>query len=696
MVYRPDVKRDLCFVLIPFHQPFLDYYEGIIKPAAEAVGLKVEKSDEIYGTGSIIHDIWSRIWQAVVVVADVTGKNPNVNYELGLCHSLGVPTVLITQNIDDVPFDYRHRRCIPYDTEKLKWEENLRQAISQTIQKALSGEERGDDLRWPYETSAFREPRKVGSFDSSDEVMDDVIEGAGLVAASVARALGPHGIQVSLRVGKADEITVTGGAAIAFATSSSDPRRMAGIVRMQRVAAEMRDAVGDGSKLAVLLCQELLKSGRKAVKQGHVLRDVIYGMDAAVENALEQVDGSSKAVSGENLISIGRTAAGGDGAIARVVLDAFRKVGKDGLVYVEEWNGDGIELDVQEGMYFDRGYLTPDFVTDEKHGLSLLKDPFVFICDYKLSSMRELLPLLEQVAKSGRQLLLIAEDVEGEALSTLIVNKKRGTLFCVPVRAPGFGDRRLAMLEDIAILTGGTLLTRSAGYLLQNIQLSQLGRANEITVTKDGTTIVGGAGSLEAVKARVESIRNQVNNTSDGVSRERLMERLAKLASGAAVIRVGGINRQEIIETKQKVISAMHSCRAAIEDGLVAGGGLVLFKVADGVQALQFSDTAQGAGRDAVVEALKRPLRQQIENARGNAEQSIRDISGSNSATVGFNAYTRKVEDLFSAGVVDPTKMVRLSLRTAFTHARVILQTGAWAFGTEDEMGPIVPTADVS
>jgi hypothetical protein len=502
MVYRPDVQPTLCFVLMPFKEPHIEYFTGIIVPAAKDAGLTAIKADDIYGTAPIIHDIWNQIWKARAVIADVTNRNANVNYELGICHALGVPTVLITQNLDDVPFDYRHRRCILYDTKRVDWQEKLRNGITLTLRTLLAGFDY-QDLAWPYDTLVLQSLRGVGMVVPAEEGTDVVLKGSRLVRDSCRRALGPNGTNVSVNAAFGDARFDRSGAVIADATGSSDPLQQKGIEHARRLAHEMYTSVGDGSKNAILIFQDMVEAGQKALRNGVVLRDLIHEMDASVEAGVRMIESMSRAPQGRDIESVARSAAVGDVQIGRIIGEALSKTGPNGIVSLVETAQPSTSVDVREGIYFDRGFLSTRFITDEVHQRAELSDAYVLIYDYKITSMKALLPILEQVAKANIGLLVVAEDVEGEALETLVLNKEKETLRCVAVRAPAFQGGRQVFLEDIAVATGGTVISHSA-LNLESVNINQLGRARRIEVTKDSCWITGGYGDPESIRARAQ------------------------------------------------------------------------------------------------------------------------------------------------------------------------------------------------
>ena len=676
MVYRPKVEATSCFVLMPFKEPHLEYFSGIIQPAARDAGLDAIKADDIYGTVPIIQDIWNQIWKARAVIADVTDRNPNVNYELGICHSLGVPTILITQKLDDVPFDYRHLRCIVYDTKRVNWQEKLRAALTGTLKAVLTGRDVYEDLRWPYDTHALQGIRNVRSLVPAEEGTDLVIKGARLVRDACATALGPHGANISVRPAFGPSQFDRSGVVIAGATTSSDPLQQKGIEHATRLAREMNTAVGDGSKNAILIFQTLVEKGYEAIKTGAVVRDLIHEMDIAIELAVQAIEQLSRMPSGSDIAAAAQTAAAGDAYVGGTIAEALAKSGPDGIVSLSEGSDATTALDIREGFYFDRGFLSTRFITDEGRQVAELSDALILISDSKLASMKELLPILEQVASAKASLLVIAEDVEGEALETLALNKERGTLKCAAVRAPMFSQNREFMLEDIAVATGGTVISRFS-LKLESVRLSQLGRAKGVEVTRDSCWIAGGGGDRQAVEARAEGIRRQISLEKGDYDIQVLHERLARLVGKVCAIRVGGASSLDRAERMYKMKSAMYSARQAIESGIVPGGGTVFLRVG---QRLQNSSTATNA----VAAALENPIRQQIVNARQDVREVLAELEVSEKVSIGFEAESRIVHDLDEAGIFDPTSTSMRAVELAFVHARAILQTGSWDLTERD------------
>jgi len=655
---------------MPFHEPHLEYFVGIIQPAAKEAGLTAVKADDIYGTAPIIQDIWNQIWKARAVIADVTGRNPNVNYELGICHALGVPTVLITQNLADVPFDYRHIRCITYDTRRVDWQIKLGRSITETLKSLLAGSDIYEDLRWPYDTNALQSLGKINSYVPSEEGTPLVIKGASLVRDACATALGPHGTNISVSVAFGPTRFDRSGVVIAGATKSADPLQRKGIEHANRLTREMNAAVGDGSKTAILIFQELVEKGHGELQAGAVLRDLMHEMDTSVETAVRAIKAMSRVASPEDIARAARTAAAGDAQVGKIIADALAKIGPDGVVTLTESSEATTSLDVREGIYFERGFLSARFITDEGRQATELSDAGILLYDSKITSMKELLPVLEQAARAELPLLIIAENVEGEALETLALNKERGTLSCVAVRAPMANENRQFMLEDIAVATGGTVISRFS-LSLESVRLNQLGRATHVEVAKDGCWITGGAGDPQAVEARAAGIRRQIELEKSEREVERLQERLANLAGRVCNIRVGGASSLDTAERMYKMRSALHSAADAVKSGVVPGGGTALFRAAGMLR-------SDSKAANIIAGALEAPLRQQIVNARQSERDVLAQIEASPSHWVGFDAETRQVVNLDQSGILDPTGMSIRAVQLAFAHARAILQTGAW------------------
>ncbi|HXU35408.1 MAG TPA: chaperonin GroEL [Blastocatellia bacterium] len=677
MVYRPFVDEKLCFVLMPFQDFFDGCYEKIIKPAAVDAGLEAMRADDVYGIGVIIQDIWGLIWKARIVVADVTDKNPNVNYELGLCHALGIPTILITRREEDVPFDYRHRRFILYDTEEVDWVQKLHDDLKKTIEAVLTGSESFTDLQWPYETRAIGEPATISSLLAVENPRDIVIEGTLEVKRVIGKAIGPAGLGRSTSVGGREPITYKEGFNILRGLKSANPLQDRGINEMRRVARDILNYAGDGSKTAILLAQAMLENGNETLKRGYLARDVIHGMKTAVDMIVGELQTSAKQVTAVELTQVASTAAQNND-FGRLICEAMEKVGSDGLISSDESRTNETFLEVTEGMEFDRGYLSPYFITDAESNAAVLENPLVLITDKRINSFREMLPLLEQVAAQGKTFLIIAGDVEGEALATLVVNKMRGTLNAVAVKAPGTGDRQRAMLEDIAILTGGKFVSEHLGVRLESIQTSDLGTASRVVVDSEKTTIVEGGGELSAIEARVKSLRARIDDAHSDFEREKVVDRLTKLVGGVATIRIGGMTEVELIDNRYRIQSAMHSSKSAIEEGWLPGGGISLHLASKSVRDSITEEGPEAAGMHVVAEALEVPLVALIGTAGVSSTQVLVKMDDSNQSTTGFNVATKEVEDLVEAGILDSARMLRGALEIAFSHTKAMLETSEW------------------
>jgi chaperonin GroEL len=455
-----------------------------------------------------------------------------------------------------------------------------------------------------------------------------------------------------------------------------NPLENMGAQMVREVASKTSDTAGDGTTTATVLAQAIYREGIKMVVAGANPMELKRGIEKAVEIIVEQLKKLSKPVSGHMIGQVGTISANSDDTIGKIIAEAMEKVGKDGVITVEEARSMETSLDVVEGMQFDRGYLSPYFVTDPERMECVLENPVILIHEKKISSMKDLLPLLEQVARGGRPLVIIAEDVDGEALATLVVNKLRGTLQVAGVKAPGFGDRRKAMLEDIAILTGGRAITEDLGIKLENIKMEDLGKAKKITIDKDNTTIVEGAGAQSAIEGRVKQLRAQVEDTTSDYDREKLQERLAKLVGGVAVIKVGAATETEMKEKKARVEDAMHATKAAVEEGIVPGGGVALLRCAKGLEGLKL-DHDQQVGVDIVRRAVEAPMRWIATNAGVEGSIVVQKVKDSKDASYGYNAATDTYEDMVKAGVIDPTKVVRSALQNAASIASLLLTTEA-------------------
>jgi chaperonin GroEL len=500
--------------------------------------------------------------------------------------------------------------------------------------------------------------------------------GVDAVANAVKVTLGPKGRYVVLDKKFGAPTITNDGVTIAREIEVEDVFENQGAQLVREVATATNDVAGDGTTTATVLAQAIVRQGLKNVAAGANPLALKRGIEKAVEEVVENIASQSKEVSGKDQIARVATISAGDEEIGDVIADAIDKVGKDGVVNVEEGQTFGMDLEFTEGMQFDKGYISPYMVTDQDRMEASLDDPYILIANQKIGSVRDILPVLEQVIQSGKPLLIIAEDVEGESLATLVVNKLRGTFTGVAVKAPGFGDRRKRMLEDIAILTAGEVITEEMGLKLENTQVSQLGRARRVVVAKDTTTIVDGAGDPEAIKGRINQIKAEVENTDSDFDREKLQERLAKLSGGVAVVKVGAATETEMKEKKHRVEDALQATRAALEEGIVPGGGVALLQAAGAISADGSSDDDEKTGGRIVLRALEEPLRQIAENAGLEGSVVVNDVRKAK-AGEGLNAATNEIVDLVAAGVIDPAMVTRSALQNAASIAKNILTTEA-------------------
>ena len=500
--------------------------------------------------------------------------------------------------------------------------------------------------------------------------------GVDAVANAVKVTLGPRGRYVVLDKKFGAPTITNDGVTIAREIEVEDVFQNQGAQLVREVATATNDVAGDGTTTATVLAQAIVRTGLKNVAAGANPLSLKKGIEIAVDQVVEHIRSQAKEINGKDQIARVATISAGDEEIGDVIADAIEKVGKDGVVNVEEGQTFGMDLEFTEGMQFDKGYISPYMATDQERMEAVLEDPYILIANQKIGSVRDLLPVLEQVIQSGRPLLIIAEDVEGEALATLIVNKLRGTFTGVAVKAPGFGDRRKRMLEDIAILTGGEVITEEMGLKLENTQISQLGRARRVVVAKDNTTIVDGAGETEAIKGRINQIKGEVENTDSDFDREKLQERLAKLSGGVAVVKVGAATETEMKEKKHRVEDALQATRAALEEGIVPGGGIALVEAADAINLDATGIDDEKTGMRIVLRSLEEPLRQISENAGFEGSVVVNEVRRS-AAGIGLNAATGEYVDLVAAGVIDPAMVTRSALQNAASIAKNILTTEA-------------------
>jgi chaperonin GroEL len=511
----------------------------------------------------------------------------------------------------------------------------------------------------------------------SDNSRQAILRGVNQLADAVKVTLGPKGRNVVLEKKFGGPNITKDGVTVAKEIELKDPLENMGAQLVREVASKTSDVAGDGTTTATILAQCIFREGVKAVTAGANPMALKRGIEKAVEVAIEEVKKLSQKVSdNEKIAQVGTISANSDKEIGKIIADAMGKVGKDGVITVEESKTMHTELDTVEGMQFDRGYLSPYFVSDPERMEVVLEDPYILIHEKKISNMKDLLPLLEQIARSGKPLLIIAEEVEGEALATLVVNKLRGTLNACAVKAPGFGDRRKAMLEDIGVLTGGKPIMEDIGVKLEGVRLEDLGRAKRVTVDKDNTTIVDGAGQQKAIEGRIKQLRSQIEETTSDYDREKLQERLAKLAGGVAVIKVGAATETEMKEKKARVEDALHATRAAVEEGIVPGGGVALLRAAKALVGLKLDGDEQ-IGANIVRRACEEPLRQIVSNSGIEGAIVVDKIRENSNPNYGYNAATDTYEDLVASGVIDPTKVTRTALQNASSISSLMLTTEA-------------------
>src|SRR3984957_16799746 len=501
-----------------------------------------------------------------------------------------------------------------------------------------------------------------------------ILRGVNQLADAVKVTLGPKGRNVVLEKKFGGPNITKDGVTVAKEIELKDPLENMGAQMVREVASKTSDVAGGGTTTATILAQSIFREGVKAVAAGANPMALKRGIDKAVEAVVAEIKRLSREVKGEMITQVGTISANNDKQVGSIIAEAMKKVGKDGVITVEESKTMETTLEVVEGMQFDRGYLSPYFITDPERMECVLENALILNHEKKISSMKDLLPLLEQIAKLGKPLLIIAEDVEGEALATLVVNKLRGTLQCAAVKAPGFGDRRKAILEDIAVLIGGKAFTEELGIKLENVKLEDLGRAKKVTIDKDNTTIVAGAGKADEIKARIKQLRTQIEDTSSDYDKEKLQERLAKLVGGVAIIKVGAATETELKEKKARVEDAMHATRAAVEEGIVAGGGTALLRCIPALEKLK-AQGDEAIGVNIVRRALEEPTRQIAQNAGHEGAVVVGRIRDSKDENLGFNAESGEYTDMVKAGVIDPAKVTRLAVQNAASIAALMLTT---------------------
>jgi chaperonin GroEL len=505
----------------------------------------------------------------------------------------------------------------------------------------------------------------------------EIKKGVDILANTVKITLGPRGRNVILDKKFGSPVITNDGVTIAKEIDLKEPFQNMGAQMLKEVASKTNDIAGDGTTTATLLAQVIINEGMKNIAAGANPMFLKRGIQKATEAAVEAIKKQAKPVKdSQTIASVAAISANNDPDIGKIIADAMDKVGKDGVITVEEAKGTEMELEVVEGMQFDRGYLSPYFITNAEQMRVELDNPYVLIHDKKISSMKDMLPVLEKIAQIGRPLLIISEDIEGEALATLVVNKLRGTLNVAAVKAPGFGDRRKAMLEDIAILTGGRVMSEDAGLKLENTTTADLGQCRSVSIDKDNSTIVGGKGKAADVKARISQIRAQIEETTSDYDKEKLQERLAKLAGGVAVIRVGAMTETEMKEKKHRVEDALSATRAAVEEGIVVGGGVALLRTVSAIRAVELTGE-ESVGRDIIARAVEEPLRMIVTNAGMEGSLVVARLRDEKRATFGFNAATMEYEDLMAVGIIDPAKVTRSALQNAASIAAMLLTTEA-------------------
>ncbi len=517
-----------------------------------------------------------------------------------------------------------------------------------------------------------------------EEARQKLLKGVNQLANTVKLTLGPKGRNVVLEKSFGSPTITKDGVSVAKEIELKDPYENMGAQMVKEVASKTSDVAGDGTTTATVLAQAIFREGCKHLAAGCNPMDIKRGIEKAVKAADEEIQKLSRPVEGDSIKQVATISANNDPEIGEIIAAAMEKVGKDGVITVEEAKGLDTTLEVVEGMQFDRGYLSPYFVTNSERMETVLENCHILLFEKKISSMKDLIPLLEKVSQSAAPLLIVAEDIEGEALATLVVNKLRGTLNCAAVKAPGFGDRRKAMLEDIAILTGGQLISEDLGIKLENVTMDDLGKAKKITITKDNTTIVEGKGASKDIEARVAQIRKQIETTDSEYDREKLQERLAKIVGGVAIIKVGAATETELKERKARVEDAMHATQAAVEEGIVPGGGIVFMRAIPVIEKMKDSEYDIQIGIDIVKRALEEPLRQIAANAGWEGSVVVNEVKNKKGA-YGFNAQKEEYEDLISAGVIDPTKVSRNALLNASSISSLLLTTEALVAEDKEE-----------
>jgi chaperonin GroEL len=526
----------------------------------------------------------------------------------------------------------------------------------------------------------------------SSDARDRLLRGVDILANAVRVTLGPKGRNVVIEKSFGAPRITKDGVTVAKEIELADRFENLGAQLVREVASKQNDVAGDGTTTATILAASIVKEGTKAVAAGLNPMDLKRGIDAAVEAVIADLKANSKKVtSNDEIAQVGTISANGDRSVGEIISNAMQKVGNEGVITVEEAKSLETELDVVEGMQFDRGYLSPYFITNAEKMIAELEDPYILVHEKKLSSLQSLLPVLEAVVQTGKPLVIIAEDVEGEALATLVVNKLRGGLKVAAVKAPGFGDRRKAMLEDISILTAGQLISEELGIKLENVSLPMLGRAKRVRIDKEATTIIDGAGAKPDIESRIAQIKAQIAETTSDYDREKLQERLAKLAGGVAVIRVGGATEVEVKEKKDRVDDALNATRAAVEEGVLPGGGVALLRAIKVLDSVKVDNSDQKTGVDIVRKAIQTPARQIVENSGGDGAVVVGKLMENSSYAYGYNAQTEEYGDLVKLGIIDPTKVVRTALQDAASIAGLIVTTEAIVTELPKKEAPAMP-----
>ena len=527
----------------------------------------------------------------------------------------------------------------------------------------------------------------------STDARDRMLRGVEILNNAVKVTLGPKGRNVIIDKAYGAPRITKDGVTVAKEIELADKFENMGAQMVREVASKTNDLAGDGTTTATVLAAAIVREGAKAVAAGMNPMDLKRGIDLAVETVVADLKKNSKKItSNEEIAQVGTISANGDSSIGKMIAEAMQKVGNEGVITVEEAKGLDTELDVVEGMQFDRGYLSPYFITNAEKMVAELEDPYILIHEKKLSSLQALLPILEAVVQTGKPLLIVAEDIEGEALATLVVNKLRGGLKIAAVKAPGFGDRRKAMLEDIAILTGGELIAEDLGIKLENVALTQLGRAKRVRIEKENTTIIDGSGEKKGIEGRVSQIKAQIEETTSDYDREKLQERLAKLAGGVAVIRVGGASEIEVKEKKDRVDDSLNATRAAVEEGVLPGGGVALLRAVAALDGVKVANPDQKTGVDIVRRSLTAPARQIVDNAGGDGAVVIGKLVEAKDYAYGFDAQSGEYADMVKKGIIDPTKVVRIALQDAASVAGLLITTEAMiAEAPKSESPPAMP-----